>query len=72
MTDEKEKQFDWGESEKPRLACPYCGPNFKLIDDEFELQMRGFVKILSSNPDEIYLLAEYLLVAGLFPVFWDL
>ena len=59
MTNEKDKQFDWGESEKPRLACPYCGPNFKLIDDEFELQMRGFVKILSSNPDEIYLLAEF-------------
>ena len=59
MTDEKPKQFDWDEGESQRLACPHCGPNFSLIDDEFELQMRGFVKIQSNNPDDIYLLAEF-------------
>jgi len=59
LTDGEHKQFDWSERETPRLACPYCGPNFKILNDELDLQNRGFVKKQTSNPDEIYLLAEY-------------
>lgn len=59
MTKVNSKKFDWGESEKPRLACPHCGPNYALIDDDRTLHQLGFVKVLSENPDEVYLLAEF-------------
>jgi hypothetical protein len=59
LTKVNSKKFDWGESEKPRLACPHCGPNYALIDDDRTLHQLGFVKVLSENPDEVYLLAEF-------------
>jgi hypothetical protein len=59
LTKVNSKKFDWGESEKPRLACPHCGPNYALIDDDRTLHQLGLVKVLSENPDEVYLLAEF-------------
>lgn len=58
MTDKSDRLFDWGDDEKPRLACPYCGPNYRLVDDEFKLRSLGFVKVLSENPDDVYILAK--------------
>ena len=51
MTKVNGKKFDWGEAEKPRLACPHCGPNYSLVDDDHTLHQLGFVKVLSENPD---------------------
>ena len=59
MTKVNGKKFDWGEAEKPRLACPHCGPNYSLVDDDHTLHQLGFVKVLSENPDDIYLLAKF-------------